>query len=63
MKVDIIPVKETGYNLKVDMNNKPMFIEENKSLPLTESSEIIKRKMRDTIESEIDNFMGFADEG
>ena len=63
LKVDTIPVKETGYNLKVDMNNKPMFIEENKSLPLIESSEIIKRKMRDTIESEIDNFMGFADEG
>lgn len=62
LKVDTIPVKEAGYNLKVDINNKPMFMEENKSLPLIKSSEIIKEKMRNTIESEIDNFMGFTNE-
>jgi hypothetical protein len=60
LKVDTIPVKETGYNLKVDINNRPMFMADNKSLPLITSSETIKKQMRNTIENEIDNFMGFA---
>ncbi len=60
LKVDTIPVKETGFNLKVDINNKPMFVEGNKSLPLIKSNGSIMEKMRNTIENEIDNFMGFC---
>lgn len=60
LKVDTIPVKEEGYNLKVDINNRPMLMADNKALPLITASETIKKQMRNTIENEIDNFMGFT---
>lgn len=63
LKVDTIPVTEVGYNLKVDINNRQMFLAHNKSLSLIAASESIKKQMRNTIENEIDNFMGFAIEG
>lgn len=62
LKIDTIPIKEEGYNLKVDINNRPMLMADNKPLPLIKASEIIKEKMRNTIENEIDNFMGFTKE-
>ena len=61
--VDTIPVKEVGYNLKVDINNRPMLMADNKSLSLISASETIKKQMRNKIANEIDNFMGFAIEG
>lgn len=63
VKFDTIPVTEVGYNLKVDINNRQMFLARNKSLSLIAASESIKKQMRNTIENEIDNFMGFAIEG
>lgn len=63
VRVDTIPVKEVGYNLKVDINNRPMFLTANQSLSIISVSETIKKQMRNTIENEIDNFMGFTIEG
>lgn len=63
INVDTIPVTEVGYNLKVDINNRQMFLAHNTSLSLIAASESIKKQMRNTIENEIDNFMGFAIEG
>jgi len=55
-----IPVTEEGYNLKVDINNRPMFMADSKSLPYIEAGKLIRKQMRNAIENEIDNFMGFT---
>lgn len=63
VRADTLPVKEVGYNLKVDINNRQMFLTHNKSLSLIAASEAIKKQMRNTIENTIDDFMGFSIEG
>ena len=63
LRVKDIPVTEEGYNLKVDVNNRPMFMADNKPLPYIKAGEIIQKQMRNTIENEIDDFMGFANKG
>lgn len=63
LRVKDIPVTEEGYNLKVDVNNRPMFMADSKSLPYIEAGKIIQKQMRNTIENEIDNFVGFTNEG
>lgn len=60
LRVKDIPITEEGYNLKVDVNNRPMFMADSKSLPYIEAGKSIRKKMQDTIENEINNFMGFA---
>ena len=60
LRVKDIPITEEGYNLKVDVNNRPMFMADSKSLPYIEAGKSIRKQMRNTIENEIDNFMGFA---
>ena len=63
LRVKDIPVTEEGYNLKVDVNNRPMFMADSKSLPYIEAGRSIRKQMRNTIENEIDNFMGFTNKG
>lgn len=54
-----LPLKEEGYSLKVDVNNRPMFMA-GKSLPIIEIANKIKKEVRNIVENEADDFMGFA---
>jgi len=59
IKVDQMTVIEEGYNAKIDINNRPMFIDNNKPLPYMEAANKIQELMKNTVEHEIDKFMGF----